>query len=188
MNSLSEIKTETNIINTYQSEARDREIYRAFAEKAGAEGKTQVANLFRAATVSKNILAHSVLSALREISAPTCDLWMAGGYHPGLIKESSAENLKAAIANVASDTSKMFPSMIRDAENDGWKFAKQCFTHAKAVDKGHHKLFNHAIDNLDKPVVTDYFVCESCGNVIEKKPVASCSVCGAAKKTFMIVT
>ena len=187
MNSLRETKTETNIINTYQSEARDREIYRAFAEKAGSEGKPRVANLFRAATVSKNILAHSVLSALREISTPTCDLWMAGGYHPGLIKESSAENLKAAIANVASDTSKMFTSMIRDAENDGWKFAKQCFTYAEAVDKGHNKLFSQALNDLDTPGASDYFVCESCGNVIDSNPVDSCTVCGSEKKTFMAV-
>jgi len=178
MNSLREIKTETN----------DREIYRAFAEKAGSEGKPRVANLFRAATVSKNILAHSVLSALREMSTPTCDLWMAGGYHPGLIKESSAENLKAAIANVTSETSKMFPSMIRDAENDGWKFAKQCFTYAEEVDMEHNTLFKHALNNLDNPGATDFFVCESCGNVIENNPVASCTVCGSDKKTFTIVT
>jgi rubrerythrin len=186
MKSLSETKTEKflNIIDAYQAGARDCEIYRAFAENAESEGNHQVANLFRAASLAENILACSLLSALRETSKEACDLWEAGGYDPGLVKESSAENLKEAIATVTSEFSKLYPRMIQDAENDGWSFAKQCFTYARAVDEIHGKLFKKAFNNLDKKGSAEYYVCESCGNTIEKKPVGSCKVCGSSESAF----
>jgi rubrerythrin len=187
MKSFSETRTENNIINAYQTEARDCEIYRAFAEKAESEGNHQVANLFRAASVSEDILAHSLLSALRETSKATCDLWMAGGFDPRMVKDSSAENLKDAIVNVTSEFSELYPRMIRDAENDGWSFARQCFTYARAVDEVHGKLFKKAGNNPDKKGSVDYYVCESCGNTMGKKPVGSCKVCGSSESAFMNV-
>jgi len=185
MKSFSETKTETNILTTYQTEARDCEIYRACGEKADLEGKHQVANLFRAASASEHIHAHSLLMALRETSRATCDLWKAGGFDLRMVKDSSAENLKKAIANVSSEFSELYPGMIRDAENDGWGFAGQCFTYAQAVDEVHNKLFKKAFNNLDKTGSVDYYVCESCGNTIEKKPHGSCTVCGSSKSAFM---
>ncbi|HKZ16211.1 MAG TPA: rubrerythrin family protein [Geobacteraceae bacterium] len=187
MKSFSETKTETNILTTYQTEARDCEIYRACGEEAELEGNHQVANLFRAASASENIHAHSLLMALRETSRATCDLWKAGGYDPRMVKDSSAENLKEAIANVTSEFSELYPGMIRDAENDGWSFAKQCFTYARAVNEVHCKLFKKALHNPDKKGSVDYYVCESCGNTIEKKPVGSCKVCGSSESAFMTV-
>lgn len=185
MKSLSETRTETNILTSYQTEARDCEIYRACGEKADEEGKHQVANLFRAASASEHIQAHALLMALRETSRATCDLWKAGGFDPRMVKDSSAENLKDAIANVTSEFSKLYPRMIRDAENDGWGFAKQCFTYAQAVDEVYNKLFKKASHNLDKTDSFDYYVCESCGNTMEKKPLGSCKVCGSSKSAFM---
>jgi rubrerythrin len=187
MRNFSETRTETNILNTYQTEARDCEIYRAFAEKAESEGNHQVASLFRAASLSEDILAHSLLMALRETSKATCDLWMAGGFDPRMVKDSSAENLKEAIANVASQCSELYPPMIRDAVNDGWSFARQCFTYARAVDEVHGNLFKSAFNNLDKKGSVDYYVCESCGNTIEKKPFGSCKICDSSESAFINV-
>jgi rubrerythrin len=187
MRNFSETRTETNILNTYQTEARDCEIYRAYAEKAESEGNYRVANLFRAASLSEDILAHSLLMALRETSKATCDLWMAGGFDPRMVKDSSAENLKEAIANVASQCSELYPPMIRDAVNDGWSFARQCFTYARAVDEVHGNLFKSAFNNLDKKGSVDYYVCESCGNTIEKKPFGSCKICDSSESAFINV-
>lgn len=185
MKSLSETRTETNILTSYQTQARDCEIYRACGEKADVEGKHQVASLFRAASASEHIQAHALLMALRETSRATCDLWKAGGFDPRMVKESSAENLKEAIANVSSEVSESYPRMIRDAENDGWVFAGQCFTYALAVDEVHNKLFKKASKNMDKQGNVDYYVCESCGNTMGKKPHGSCTVCGSSNSAFM---
>ena len=51
MKSITETKTEKNILNTFQTEARACEIYKAFAEKAESEGNYHVASLFRAASL-----------------------------------------------------------------------------------------------------------------------------------------
>ena len=104
-----------------------------------------------------------------------------------MVKDSSAENLKAAVANATSEFSELYPRLIQEAESDGWSFAKQCFTYARAVDEVHGKLFKKAFKNLDKKGSVDYYVCESCGNTIEKKPVGSCKVCGSSESAFMEV-
>jgi rubrerythrin len=187
MKSLSETRTETNILTTYQTEARNCEIYRACGEKAESEGKHQVANLFRAASASEHIHAQSLLMALRETSRATCDLWKAGGFDPRIVKDGSADNLKYAMAIVSSEFSELYPRMIQDAANDGWSFAGQCFTYAQAVDEVYNKLFKKAFNNLDKTGNVDYFVCESCGNTVEMKPHGSCTVCGSSKSAFMSV-
>lgn len=185
MKSFSETKTETNILTGYQNQARNCEIYRACGEKAESEGKHQVANLFRAASASEHIHANALLMALRETSRATCDLWKAGGFDPAMIKESSAENLKEAMAKVSSEFSGLYPRMIQDAENDGWDFAGQCFSYAQAVDKVYTRLFKKAFNKLDMTENVHYFVCESCGNAIENKPHGSCTVCGSSQSAFM---
>jgi len=53
---------------------------------------------------------------LRETSKATSDLWKAGGCDLTMVKDSSSENLKQAIANVTSEFSKLFPRFKRDAE------------------------------------------------------------------------
>jgi len=180
-------RTEENIFKTYQTELRDKWLYNAFAEKAQSEGKEHIAKLFRAAAESEDIRAHTLLRALHETSKTSSDLWMAGGYDPKKIKDSTAANLKEAIEVETHEFSELYPQMIRDAENDGWSFAKECFTYASAVDEVHASLFKRALHNLDKKKMVDYYVCESCGNTIENKPVGSCKVCGSSESAFKMV-
>jgi len=181
-------RTEENIFKTYQTESRDKWIYKAFAEKAEIEGKEHIAKLFRAASESEDIRAHTLLKALHETSKTSSDLWMAGGYDPHKVKDTTAENLKEAIEFETHEFSELYPQMIRDAEKDGWSFAKECFTYASAVDEVHASLFKRALHNLDIKRNVDYYVCESCGNTIENKPVDSCKVCGSSESAFKMVT
>ncbi len=181
------VKTEENILNTFQIEERDRYLYRAFAEKAEAEGNHWVARLFRAVAESEDIHAHSLMRALKETSRPTNDLWAAGGYDFKMVKDSTKENLKEAIEFERHEHSDLYQRMIREAESDGWDLARECFTYVDAVDKIHTSLFKKALQNIDKELKVDYYVCEACGNTIESKPTGSCKVCGSSESAFKIV-
>src|SRR5512135_3618194 len=107
------VKTEENILNTFQIEERDKCLYRAFAEKAEAEGNHWVAKLFRAVAESEDIHAHSLMRALRETSRATNDLWAAGGYDSKLVNDSTVENLKEAITFEKNKYSDLYPGMIK---------------------------------------------------------------------------
>lgn len=180
------VKTEEDILKAFQGESRAKWIFRACAEKAEKEGNHQIAKLFRAAAEAEDIHANSLLRALHETSRATNELWMSGTYDPKMVKDSTAENLKEAITE-CSELSGMYPQMIRDAEKDGWSYAKECFTYAGAVDQVHASLFKKTLHNLDKKGIVDYYVCESCGNTIENKPAGSCKVCGSSESTFKMV-
>jgi rubrerythrin len=180
-------RTEENIFKTYQTESRDKWIYKAFAEAAEKEGKEHIAKLFRATAESEDIRAHTLLRALHETSKTSSELWMAGGYDPKKIKNTTAENLKEAIDVETREFSELYPQMIRDAENDGWSFAKECFTYASAVDEVHAGLFKSALKTIDKRINVDYYVCEACGNTIDNRPSGSCKVCGSSESSFKMV-
>lgn len=180
------VKTEEDILKAFHGESRAKWIFRAFAEKAEKEGNHQVAKLFRAAAEAEDIHANSFLRALHETSRATNELWVSGTYDPKMVKDTTAENLKEAITE-CSGLSGMYPQMIRDAEGDGWTYARECFTYAGAVDQVHASLFKNILHNLDRKVSVDYYVCESCGNTIENKPAGACKVCGSSESAFKMV-
>ncbi len=181
------VKTEENILNTFQIEERDKYLYRAFADKAEAEGNHWVAKLFRAVAESEDIHAHSLMRALKETSRATNDLWAAGGYDAKMVKDSTRENLKEAIGFGKHGYSDIYSKMIKQAESDGWDLARECFTYVDAVDQVHNSLFKKALDNIDRELSVDFYVCEACGNTIDKKPAGSCKVCGSSESAFRMV-
>jgi rubrerythrin len=181
------VKTETDIIEAFEGESRAKWTYHAFAEKAEQEGNHDVARLFRAAATSEEIHANSLLRAFQEMSRATNELWMAGMYDPKMIKSSTRENLQEAIKE-NSELSSLYPRMIRDAEQDGWSFAKECFTYADAVDKVYDSLFRKALDNPASFKSVDFYVCESCGNTVDKQPSGSCSVCNSSEHSFRMIS
>lgn len=177
------VKTEEDILKAVRGESRAKWVYRAYAEKAEMEGNMQAAKLFRAAAEAEEIHANSLRNALHETSRATNDLWVSGMYDSRIVRESTAENLKEAISE-SNELSEMYARMIRDAERDGWSFAKQCFTYAGAVDQVHASLFKKVLNNLDKKGSADYYICESCGNTLDQKPSGSCKVCGSSESAF----
>jgi rubrerythrin len=181
------VKTEENILNTFQIEERDKYLYRAFADKAEAEGNHWVAKLFRAVSESEDIHAHSLMRALKETSRATNDLWAAGGFDPDLVKDTTRENLEEAIVIEEHQASDSYTQMIRQAEKDGWNLARECFTYVDAVDQVHTSLFKKALKNIDKELSVDYYVCEACGNTIDNKPSGSCKICGSSESSFRMV-
>jgi rubrerythrin len=158
-------KTEQNLWEAFAGESQANRKYLAFAEKADREGHSQSAKLFRAAAHAETVHAHAHLRALKAIG-------------------DTAANLREAIAGETHEFKNMYPDMIETARQEGDKAAERTFTYANEVEKTHAALYQKALDSLDNPTATDYYVCKVCGHTHENKAPERCPVCGANSNAF----
>ena len=159
-------QTEKNLEEAFAGESQANRKYLAFAKKADREGYPQVANLFRAAAEAETVHAHAHLRVLKGIN-------------------STAENLKEAIAGETHEFKSMYPDMIETARSEGNKAAERTFNFANEVEKIHADLYRKALDSLDNPEdIECYYVCGVCGYTCENEPPETCPVCKANIKAF----
>ena len=158
-------KTEQNLRDAFAGESQANRKYLAFAQKAEAEGHTQVAKLFRAAADAETVHA---INHLREL----------GGI------QSTDKNLNTALSGESYEFQKMYPQMIADARAEGIQGALRSFTLANEVEKVHAALYEKAIKHLGGSVDVDYWVCQVCGYTAEGEAPDDCPVCKAKKQAF----
>lgn len=158
-------KTEQNLWTAFAGESQANRKYLAFAAQADKEGLHQAAKLFRAAAAAETIHAHAHLRALKAVG-------------------STMENLKAAVKGETEEFEAMYPGMIRDAEAEGNKAARQSFSFANEVEKVHAALYQKAIDTIGSMVECDYYICKVCGHTHEVQAPDKCPVCGANANAF----
>ena len=159
-------QTEKNLQEAFAGESQANRKYLAFAKKADQEGYPLVANLFRAAAEAETVHAHAHLRVLKGIN-------------------STAENLKEAVAGETHEFKSMYPAMIETAKSEGNKAAERTFSFANEVEKIHADLYQKALDSLDNPEdVECYYVCSVCGYTCENEPPETCPVCKANSKAF----
>ena len=114
-------QTEKNLQEAFAGESQANRKYLAFAKKADQEGYPLVANLFRAAAEAETVHAHAHLRVLKGIN-------------------STAENLKEAIAGETHEFKSMYPDMIETAKSEGNKAAERTFSFANEVEQIHADL------------------------------------------------
>lgn len=159
-------KSMANLQEAFAGESQANRKYLAFAKQADAEGFTQVAKLFRAASEAETVHAHSHLKAMGGINA-------------------TKENLQEAIAGETHEFKKMYPEMIEGAKAEGNKTAERTFNFANEVEKIHAQLYQKLLDNLGKPHDNySYYVCPVCGYTAEKEAPGTCPVCGTKGSAF----
>jgi rubrerythrin len=157
--------TTDNLKEAFAGESQANRKYLAFAKKADEEGLFQIARLFRAAAEAETVHAHNHLTVLKGI-------------------KTTEENLKEAIAGEVEEFKEMYPNFIKVAEEENNKEALWTFNVANQVEEIHADLYQKALDSIGENVETIYYVCNFCGNTVEKDAPDICSVCGAPKKEF----
>jgi rubrerythrin len=154
-----------NLKSAFAGESQANRKYLAFAKKADEEGFKQVAKLFRAAAEAETVHAHNHLRVMGGI-------------------KSTKENIQEAIGGETHEFTRMYPQMIEEAKKEGNKQALQSFEIASKVEKVHADLYQKVLNNLGKNENIDYYVCQVCGNTVEKAAPDKCSICGALKSMF----
>ena len=162
---MSENQTLNNLMEAFAGEAQANRKYLAYAKKAEKDGKMNVAKLFRAASDAET------LHALKhfEVAGKT---------------NSTADNLKDAVAGETHEYKEMYPDFLREAEEEGNKAALMSFTFAMKAEEVHARLYQEALENLDQTEEVFYYLCPVCGN-IEKFVPEKCSICGVPGDKFI---
>ncbi|HEY0196008.1 MAG TPA: rubrerythrin family protein [Methanobacterium sp.] len=160
------MSTLDNLKEAFAGESQANRKYLAFAKKADEEGYLQVARLFRAAAAAETVHAHNHLTVMKGIG-------------------STEENLKEAITGEVEEFTEMYPAFIEESKEEDDKAATWTFDVANQVEEIHANLYEKALKTLGENVETSYYVCNFCGNTVEKEAPDICPVCGAPKKEFV---
>jgi len=92
--------TTDNLQAAFAGESQANRKYLAFAAKAEAEGRPQIAKLFRAVAAAETVHAHAHLRVMKGVG-------------------DTKQNLQAAIEGEGYEFEEMYPGFIQDAEAEG---------------------------------------------------------------------
>jgi rubrerythrin len=162
---MGESKTLQNLMEAFAGESQANRKYTAYAKKAEAEGKTNAAKLFRAASDAETLHALKHFEVAGKIG-------------------STVDNLKDAVAGETHEFKDMYPDFVKIAEEEGNKAALMSFTFAMKAEEVHARLYQEALENLDQTEEVFYYLCPVCGN-IEKFVPEKCSICGVPGSKFI---
>ena len=165
-------QTLDNLNAAFQGESNAAHRYEAFAKKADAEGYTQAARLFRAATRAESIHKESHKQAIVALGGKVKDFKL-----DEVKAGATAENLKAAIKGESYERDTMYPDFLKQAKEDGAKEAVRTLLYAQKAEGEHAKLYQEALDSLSQQVATPLYVCKVCGYTTTKLPERNCVSC-----------
>jgi len=162
---MNENKILDNLMEAFAGESQANRKYLAYAKKAEKEGKLNAAKLFRAAADAETLHALKLFEIAGKIG-------------------STMDNLKDGIAGETHEYKEMYPEFVKEAEAAGNKAAVMAYTFAMKAEEVHAKLYQDALENLDRTEEVFYYLCPVCGN-IEKSIPEKCSICGVPGNKFI---
>lgn len=178
-------KTDGNMKAAFAGEIQANRRYLLFADKASQEGQPQIARLFRGAAAAETVHARRHSEAMHETYRVAAETPASEGQPISV--QSTKANLTAAIEGEHYEFTKMYPSFIKQAEEDDSVRAQMSFKRANAVEQIHHGLFEAALKALEakQPLKDEsYFVCQVCGNTVAGEAPEKCPICGALHNLF----
>jgi rubrerythrin len=168
-----------NLQTAYDAESNATVRYKAFAEKADAEGYHRVARLFRAASRAEAIHAENHAAAIRAL----------GGTPRAVVAvpevRSTKQNLRAALAGERRERDTVYPEFIARAKQEGLVDAARTLTLARSAELEHATLFEAALEGLDdqRAAGAPVYVCPACGYTTPTLP-ERCPATGTPKDKF----
>lgn len=171
-----------NLQAAFNGESNASVRYTAFAAKAEGDGFHQAASLFRAAARAEQIHAANHAAVIKKMgAAPEAQIEKP-------LVQSTAENLKEAIAGETYERDVMYPDFIKQAEAEGNSAAVRTFHAALLAEAEHARMYTAALAGLDRmKAKTAYYVCALCGYTVEKLTFDRCPVCKHPKEKFELV-
>jgi rubrerythrin len=132
-------KTHENLKAAFAGESQANRRYLYFAKIADVEGRPDVAGLFKDTADGETGHAHGHLDYLRQVGDPAT----------GLAIGTTEKNLKASVAGETHEYETMYPSMAKEARNEGHDDIAEWFETLAKAEKSHAGRFAKALDQLD---------------------------------------
>lgn len=139
MKPLKGTKTHQNLKDAFAGESQANRRYLYFANKADVEGQNDVAALFRSTAEGETGHAHGHLDYLSQVGDPAT----------GLPIGTTEKNLKASVAGETHEYETMYPSMAKEARDEGHDDIAEWFETLAKAEKSHAGRFKKALDALD---------------------------------------
>lgn len=177
--------------------ARDTEMgvyyrYTEWGRHAQGEGYAGIAYLFAAFASAEFIHANNfgrILVRLHVEAAPTPK--------PAIARTSTREHLIAAANGEAHSVDNFYPALMEKIRPEGYADAMQVVQWAWNTEMQHRdkirqiqrysaSFFDMVARQIDKKT-GQYFVCQICGNTVNRIPPGLCSVCANASKNFRLI-
>ncbi len=186
-------ETIKNLAKAFVGESQARNRYSFYAKAAQKEGFEQIAELFLVTADNEREHAKWLLRLINDLKK--------SGEKPGEIKveaavptmlESTAENLKAAIAGEHYENAEMYPKFADAAEKENLKDIAERLRAIGKAEQHHEQRYKKLLSELegktlfkkDKKV---YWVCRKCGYVHEgEEPPEKCPSCSHEAKYFQL--
>jgi rubrerythrin len=131
-------KTEGNLKAAFAGESQANRRYLYFAQKADIEGYNDVAAVFRSTAEGETGHAHGHLEFLEEVGDP------ATGEPIG----DTIANLKASIVGETHEYTDMYPSMAREARDEGFDEIADWFETLAKAEKSHAGKFQKTLETI----------------------------------------
>ncbi|MCK5129381.1 MAG: rubrerythrin family protein [Clostridiales bacterium] len=164
MKDLKGTKTEKNLQDAFAGESQARNKYTYFASKAKKEGYVEISNLF--AETAGNEKEHA-------------EIWFKLLNGVG----TTSENLEAAAAGEYFEFTQMYPTMAKEAAEEGFDKIAFLFSSVAAIEKEHNARYVALKANVDNGTVYKkeekvVWQCSNCGYMHESTDAVSmCPVC-----------
>lgn len=160
--------TEKNLKEAFAGESQAHMKYLAFAQKAEAEGKPNIAKLFRATAFAEQVHAINHLRVLGDIG-------------------TTEENLQSGVEGEDFEIEEMYPAYDAVAKLQQEKDAIRTIHYAIEAEKIHSSFYSKAKQKIKENQDIDLEkinICPVCGYTSEEAP-DTCPVCGAKKEKFV---
>ena len=166
-------KTEKNLQDAFAGESQARNKYTYFASVAKKEGYEQISALFLETAGNEKEHAKLWFKALGELG-------------------STADNLKAAAAGEYGEWTEMYPTMAKEAREEGFDKIAYLFESVAAIEKEHEARYKTLLANVEDGTAFEkaektQWICRNCGHIHEGTSAPKvCAVCAHPLSYFEV--
>lgn len=172
--SLKGTKTEANLMAAFAGESQARNKYTYYASKAKKDGYEQIAALFQETADQEKEHAKVWFKLLHDGIGATMD---------NLVDAADGENY---------EWTEMYPTMAREAAEEGFDDIARLFSLVADVEKAHEDRYKKLLANIQGGIVFSrdndcIWQCRNCGHLhIGKEAPEVCPVCAHPRAHFQI--
>lgn len=153
--------------------------YAAFSKAAKEAGYDEISRQFAATSAAEQIHIKLEVAEIKKVEPD---------YVPPIAPDAQAEatdlNLIAGALGEIYETSDMYPSFIKVAQEEGEASAELVFTRAKLAEAVHAELYLDAYNNIDAPSGERFYLCPVCGYIHKGDDFEKCPICFCPKSSF----
>jgi rubrerythrin len=156
--------------------------YTAFSKAAADAGYEQISRQFAATAAAEQV--HIALE-VKEIQKIEPDYVKPEPPTDAASAKTDLDLISGALGEIF-ETSDMYPSFIKVAQEEGNASAELVFTRAKLAESVHAELYLEAYNNIDAPDDDRFYLCPGCGYIHKGDDFEKCPICFAPKSVFKV--